>query len=234
MKKIIIFGANSDIALSTCKYLLNDHSKITLIGKDKNEIQSKYKEFENLIDKIYEINLSDLKSINNLFENIINPMEFDLVILSHGVINYEDDNFNSIENIFKVNTLSIILIVNLFLKKKRENLHFSVLSSVAGERLRQSNYIYGMTKNCLNEFSSIILNRKYKSIIYQNIKPGIIKTKMTKNINSPISTTSDLCGKYISKIINTKKNGNFYVPGYWKFIMYIIRMLPNIIFKKIK
>ena len=83
MKKIIIFGANSDIALSTCKYLLNDHSKITLIGKDKNEIQSKYKEFENLIDKIYEINLSDLKSINNLFENIINPMEFDLVILSN-------------------------------------------------------------------------------------------------------------------------------------------------------
>ena len=119
MKKIIIFGANSDIALSTCKYLLNDYSKITLIGRDKNEIQSKYKKFENLIDKIYEIDLSDLKSINNLFENIINPMEFDLVILSHGVINYEDDNFKSIENIFKVNTLSIILIVNSFLKKKK-------------------------------------------------------------------------------------------------------------------
>ena len=106
-----------------------------------------------------------------------------MVILSHGVINYEDDNFYSIDNIFKVNTLSIILIVNLFLKKK-ENLHFAVLSSVAGDRLRQSNYIYGMTKNCLNEFSNIILNRKYKTIIYQNIKPGIIKTKMTKNINS--------------------------------------------------
>ena len=76
---------------------------------------------------------------------------------------------------------------------------------MAGDRLRQSNYIYGMTKNCLNEFSNIILNRKYKTIIYQNIKPGIIKTKMTKNINSSLSISSDLSGKHISKIINTKK-----------------------------
>lgn len=234
MKKIIIFGANSDIALSTCKYLLNDNSRITLLGRDKNKIQKKYKDFENYIDQVYEIDFSNLTSINNLFENDLDPMIFDLIILSHGELNYEDDNFDSIDNIFKVNALSIILIINLFLKRKKENLQFSVLSSVAGDRLRQSNYIYGMTKNCLNEFSKIILSRKYRTIIYQNIKPGIIKTKMTKNINSPLSTSRDLCGKIICKIINEKKNGDFYVPGYWRFIMYIIRLLPNFIFKKIK
>lgn len=234
MKKIIIFGANSEIVLSTCRHLLDKNSKITLIGKNKQKIENNYKNYNNLIDKIYEVDLSDLKSINNLFENNLDPINFDLVIICQGKLEYEEENFNSIENIFKVNTLSIILIVNLFLKIKKKNLQISVLSSVAGDRLRQSNYIYGMTKNCLNEFSTIILNRKYKSIIYQNIKPGIIKTKMTKNINSPISTSSDLCGKHICKIINTKKNGNFYVPSYWKLIMYIIRILPNIIFKKIK
>ena len=55
---------------------------------------------------------------------------------------------------------------------------------------------------------------------------------MTKNINSSLSISSDY-GKHISKIINTKKNGNFYVPSFWKFIMCIIKFLPNIIFKKL-
>ena len=127
MKKIIIFGANSDIVLSTCKYLLNSNTKITLIGRDKNKIKNNYKDFEKIIDKIYEIDLSNLASINNLFENNIDPVEFDLVILSHGVINYEDDNFYSIDNIFKVNTLSIILIVNLFLKKERKFTFCSII-----------------------------------------------------------------------------------------------------------
>ena len=75
MKKIIIFGANSDIVLSTCKYLLNSNTKITLIGRDKNKIKNNYKDFEKIIDKIYEIDLSNLASINNLFENNIDPVE---------------------------------------------------------------------------------------------------------------------------------------------------------------
>ena len=112
-------------------------------------------------------------------------------------------------------------------------MQFVIFSSVAGDRLRESNYIYGMTKKCLDDYGKIIMS-KNKDIIYQNIKPGIIKTKMTKNFNTFHSIGSEECGKQICKIIINKKTGNFYVPSYWKLIMTIIKLLPQSILNKIR
>jgi len=110
----------------------------------------------------------------------------------------------------------------------------AVISSVAGERGRQSNFVYGAAKSAVTEYLSGLRNRLYGSgIKVITIKPGMVDTPMTSEMDKGLLFANvNSVGKTIYKKI---KNGNdvVYVPGYWKLIMGIIKSIPESIFKKL-
>ena len=108
-----------------------------------------------------------------------------------------------------------------------------IVSSVAGDRGRQSNYAYGSAKAALSTFASGLRNRFAKrSVHVMTVKPGFIDTPMTWGMQSPLIASRD----YVAgKIVAAMEGGKdvVYVPFFWRYIMMIICAIPERIFKKL-
>ena len=109
------------------------------------------------------------------------------------------------------------------------------MSSVAGDRGRGSNYIYGSSKSGFTSYLSGLRNRLNKSSVKViTVKPGFIKTKMTSHLELPkILTASPY--DISNDIINSIKKGKniIYSKWFWNWIMLIIKVIPESIFKKL-
>jgi len=110
----------------------------------------------------------------------------------------------------------------------------AALSSVAGDRGRKMNYIYGASKAGLSAYLQGLRNRLYSSNVQvTTIKPGFMDTPMTYGMDLPqlLVTSPDTAGKAIVRAI-LKRKDIAYAPFFWRYIMWIIRCIPEWQFKK--
>ena len=110
-----------------------------------------------------------------------------------------------------------------------------LIGSVAGDRGRQSNYIYGTAKGCVSIFAQGLRNRLYKyGVNVITVKPGLTDTPMTDGMNKDgiLWSSPDKVAQDIVRAIRKNKS-IVYSPSYWRFIMFVIRNIPEIIFKKL-
>jgi short-subunit dehydrogenase len=109
----------------------------------------------------------------------------------------------------------------------------AVVSSVAGDRGRQSNYIYGASKAGLSAYLEGLRNRLYHAGVHvMTVKPGFVDTKMTWG-QVPFAAAPESAAKDIVRGIAKRKNV-LYVPFFWRYIMLLIRYIPEWQFKKMK
>ncbi len=109
-----------------------------------------------------------------------------------------------------------------------------VVSSVAGDRGRQSNYAYGSAKAGLSAFASGLRNRFASSNVHvMTVKPGFIDTPLTYGMKSPLIASREAVARAMIKAEEAKRNV-IYVPWFWRWIMLIIRHIPEFIFKRMK
>jgi len=138
-----------------------------------------------------------------------------------------------------VNFLSVVSlcteIANLFSARGAGTI--AVISSVAGDRGRQSNYVYGAAKGGLNVFLQGLRNRlQPRGVHVLTIKPGFVATPMTAHLpdrNGPLWAQPEDVAHGIIKAIDKQRN-DVYLPGFWAIIMLIIRSVPEAIFKRLK
>jgi short-subunit dehydrogenase len=124
-------------------------------------------------------------------------------------------------------------LANYFETRGKGNI--TVITSVAGDRGRQSNYIYGAAKGGLSIFLQGLRNRLApKGVSVTTIKPGFIDTPMTAHIKKgPLFASPETVGKRIHQAM-LKGESVVYTPFFWRFIMLIIQHIPEFIFKKMK
>ena len=109
----------------------------------------------------------------------------------------------------------------------------AALSSVAGDRGRQSNYIYGAAKAGLSTYLQGLRNRLHHSGVHVcTIKPGFVDTKMTFG-QVPFAASPENAARAIVRAVDRRKNV-VYVPWFWRYIMLIIRSIPEWQFKRMK
>lgn len=136
-----------------------------------------------------------------------------------------------------VNYTGAVSILNLFAKafEERKSGFIGALTSVAGDRGRQSNFIYGSTKSALTAYLQGLRNRLYHSgVTVTTIKPGFMDTPMTYgSVTSPLTVSPEFAAKAIKKAIDGGKH-EVYVPFFWRYIMLIIKSIPEFQFKKMK
>ena len=111
----------------------------------------------------------------------------------------------------------------------------AALSSVAGDRGRQSNYLYGSAKAGLTAYLQGLRNRLYHSGVHVvTIKPGFMDTRMTFGLSGLfLVATPAAAGRAIAKAIQRRRNVA-YVPWFWLYIMLIIRHVPEVVFKRLR
>ena len=110
------------------------------------------------------------------------------------------------------------------------------ISSVAGDRGRATNYFYGSAKAGFTAFMSGLRNRlSVKGVHVITVKPGFIATPMTEGISFPkaLMATPEQVAANIVYAVDRKRN-TVYTPWFWYWIMWVIRHIPEVIFKKLK
>ncbi|ASW74398.1 3-oxoacyl-ACP reductase [Chryseobacterium piperi] len=147
------------------------------------------------------------------------------------------DNKNT-ERIISINYSRLVPVMNYFAQKFESRRSGTIigLSSVAGDRGRQSNFIYGSAKAAFTAYLSGLRNYLFdKKVHVLTIKPGFMETKMTEGLplNPMLTAKPKQAAAYIYKAYKNGKNVAYVLP-IWGVIMMIIRNIPEFIFKKLK
>jgi decaprenylphospho-beta-D-erythro-pentofuranosid-2-ulose 2-reductase len=162
-----------------------------------------------------------------------------LALLAHGVLGDQpqaEASYPAAEAILGTNFLApvsmITWLANYFEASHQGTL--AVISSVAGDRGRKSNYVYGASKGALNVFLDGVRNRIDRSgVQVLTIKPGFVATPMTAHLppNALFAPPSAVARGIVRAI--EKRKDVVYVPAFWALIMLIIRAVPGRVFKKL-
>ena len=240
MAYVLIIGAKSDIAKSLAQVYAKNNYNLYLAGRNIDEIE----EFSNTLKEknSIEIKLKEFDIVKfNLHEEFYKSLKerpFGVILVAgfnpeqkEAELNWEI-SLRSI-NVNYVGPISILNIVANEMEKNQKGFIIGI-SSAAGDRGRQQNYIYGSSKGGLSTYLSGLRNRLFKKGIHVlTVKPGFVETKMTKGLNLPKKLTAQP-SEIADDIFAAQKNKKdiLYTRWIWKYIMIVIKSIPEFIFKK--
>jgi decaprenylphospho-beta-D-erythro-pentofuranosid-2-ulose 2-reductase len=240
MSYILILGAKSDIAQALAReyakngydlYLaLRDSKRLDIFG---NDLKIRY----NTAVKNLELDICQFDSHGAFYENL-NPKPAG-VICAVGFLGDQEkaqQDFSETEKIISTNFTGCVSMLNFIANDfEKQGYGFIIgISSVAGDRGRKSNFIYGSAKAAFTTYLSGLRNRLYDAgVQVLTVKPGFVDTQMTRNMDLPEKLTAqpEDVARAIFKASQKGKN-TIYCKERWRFIMWIIRMIPEFQFKK--
>ena len=240
---MIILGSNSEVAQSFVEKVLEAGGKYSTIFLFTSNKETTEKFAKHIDVKYFQqseiIELDLMKEIDyTKFDDITSDLLFCATgYLGEGTEEGLYDNKNT-ERIIDINYAKLVPVLNFFAEKmeRQRSGNMIVLSSVAGDRGRQSNFIYGSAKAGLTAYLSGLRNYLYdKKVHVMTVKPGFMDTKMTEGLplNPKLTASPKQAAESIYKAYKSQKNVAYVLP-IWSIIMLIIKNIPEFIFKKLK
>lgn len=243
MQNILIIGATSAIAEATARRYAVRGNKLFLLARNTERLLTmaadlKIRGAAEVYTAAFDANDFDkhqatLSAVNDALGDL------DIVLIAHGTLGDQKACEASVAKTLHeltTNAISTIALLTLLanqLESKRSGT-IAVISSVAGDRGRQSNYIYGTAKSAVSTFLQGLRNRLYKSNVHVvTIKPGFVDTPMTAEFSKgPLWASAETVAIGIEQAIDKKKDV-VYLPGFWWFILTVIRFVPERLFKRL-
>lgn len=240
---VLVLGATSAIASGVMRPLAEHGARFYLVARNPEKLKAVASD---LLTRgasavfLQVMDLDDTTAHPVLLAAALKELEtIDLALLAHGILGDQEKaqaDFAAAESILRTNFLSAVSLIT-WLANYFESTHqgtLAVISSVAGDRGRKSNYVYGASKGALNIFLDGVRNRIDRSGVHVlTIKPGFVATPMTAHLpQNALFADPAVVGKGILKAIEKRKDVA-YVPPIWALIMLIIRSIPRSIFKKL-
>jgi short-subunit dehydrogenase len=165
--------------------------------------------------------------------------EFGVAIIGHGTLPDQkacEESFQAAARAINVNLMSPVALLTEIANQfdRRGSGQIVVISSVAGDRGRKSNYVYGTAKGALTLFAAGLRNRlSSRGVNVLTVKPGFVDTPMTAHLKKgPLFATAPNVAATIVRAMDRRRD-EIYVPWFWYGIMAIIRNIPETIFKKL-
>lgn len=243
MQKILIIGATSAIAEACAKRFAAQGHSLFLLARNTERLESLAQDLRVRGAKAvhcaaFEANAFD--SHQALLEQVKTELNgLDRVLIAHGTLSDQQACEQSVEltlQELQTNALSVIALLTRLAGHFEAQRHgcIAVIGSVAGDRGRQSNYIYGTAKGALSIFLQGLRNRLQKSDVQVlTIKPGFVDTPMTASFpKGPLWASPEKVALDIDKAIEKKKDV-LYTPAFWTLIMFVIRSVPETLFKRL-
>jgi short-subunit dehydrogenase len=240
---LLLLGGNSDIGLAIAKAFAREAgADITLASREMALLQKKATDIElryQVRATTLYFDAGDYASHGSFFENL-HPKP-DGVILAFGCLGEQDRaqrRFQHTRSIVATNYLgavSILEIVAAHFERRRSGFIVGI-SSVAGERGRRSNYIYGSAKGALTIYLSGLRNRLFRSNVrVMTVLPGFVRTKMTQDLQLPALLAAQP-EDVARKVYRAYRRGGdvLYVKWFWRLIMLVIGLIPESIFKRMR
>lgn len=242
-RRILILGATSAIAMAVARELIAPDARFFLVARNGDKLEAVRRD---LLTRgaagvtVYVMDLDDTGAHEAMLTEAVRSLDsIDLALIAHGVLGDQDAaqaDFAVAAAILHTNFLSAVSLItwlaNYFEREHKGTL--AVISSVAGDRGRKSNYVYGASKGALNIFLDGVRNRVDRAGVHVlTIRPGFVATPMTSHLpQGPLFASPARVANGIVKAIAHRKDV-VYVPWFWRPIMLVIRSVPEFIFKKL-
>jgi decaprenylphospho-beta-D-erythro-pentofuranosid-2-ulose 2-reductase len=237
LSAVLVVGATSSLAQAICRALAKAGHSLILAARDEHELDLLARDLNTRFGTDCRQLTIDLMAADFSPAQLIEQAEnFNQVVIAVGDMG--GDNVTDLSNIAYTAHINYVLPAQIaasaaeYLSMRKAGT-VVIISSVAGDRGRQSNYPYGSAKAALTAFVSGLRNRYYKHGVHvMTVKPGFIDTPMTWNMASPLIASREHVAECIVAAMRRKKDV-VYVPAFWQLIMLIITHIPERIFKKL-
>ena len=245
MRKILIIGATSAIAEATARLFAARGDALFLVARNAEHLRA----------VVADLNVRGAARTDNAtldatdfaaHEAVLDRAERDLggidvALIAHGTLSDQaqcERSLDALRREFDTNAISTIALLTSLANRMeaRRSGTLAVISSVAGDRGRQSNYVYGAAKAAVSTFLGGLRQRLAKSgVTVLTIKPGFVDTPMTAGIanKGALWAQPEHIAAGIVKAIDGRRN-IVYLPWFWRWIMLVIRHIPEPIFKRVK
>ncbi len=244
-KNILIIGATSAIAQATLRLYAQAQDNLYLLGRNQEQLNTiaadaTVRGANQVHIAVLDVNQFETHQakLNQVFETF---QTLDIVLIAHGTLPdqtaCEKDVHQTMTELSTngISTVSLLtLLANQF--EKQQHGSIAVITSVAGDRGRQSNYVYGAAKGMISIFLQGLRNRLYAhNVQVLDVKPGFVDTPMTADFKKgALWAQPEQIAKSIVNAIDKKQSKTLYTPFFWAGIMFIIRNIPEMIFKRLK
>lgn len=244
MENWIVVGASSAIAEAACRLWAERGGSLFLLARSQEKMDAlaqdlKVRGAKDVFTQVFDA--CDMEQHQGLFAEAESKLgNVHGIFVAHGTLPDQaacEQDFALAQREFTTNATSVMSLVteaaNYFQPKRSGTI--AVISSVAGDRGRQSNYLYGSAKAAVSTFLQGARNRLAKHNVHvMTIKPGFVDTPMTDGMDKSgfLWAQPDDVAECILNGIDKKRN-ILYVPWFWRLIMLIISNIPEFIFKKL-
>ena len=244
MQKIVVLGATSAIAQATQRLLAQNGKELLLVGRSTERLSTLSSDLLARGAKAAHTLAVDFNEISR-HAAILNFAEerlpdFDTVLLAFGSLLDPGQSAHSVElslqewNTNFVSAAALLTVVAEHFEGRRSGC-IAAITSVAGDRGRRSNYVYGSAKGALSLFLQGLRSRLHPAGVQViTIKPGPVDTPMTAQMQKgPTFAKPETVARHIYRALEKGTPDVLYTPRYWRFIMAGIRLLPERIFKRL-
>lgn len=244
MRHILIVGATSAIAEATARRFAQEGDRLYLVARNPERLAAVASDLKTRGATPVETMVLDANDTTKHSELITQAETMmgglDTILIAHGTLSDQkacESSFDETLKELQTNCLSVISLLTYVANRFEAQKHgiIVVISSVAGDRGRQSNYVYGTAKGAVSIFLQGLRNRLSRSgVTVITIKPGFVDTPMTASFRKgKLWASPEKISEGIYRAIK-RKSDVVYLPWFWKWVMLAIRMIPELTFKKLK
>ena len=241
---IVIVGANSAIAKATARLYAEQGHEFFLVGRNETGLAElandlRVRGASAVTTRCLDVLAMDAHAaLVAAAEKIL--QRIDLVLISHGSLPDQkrcEDDFELAQRELTVNGTSVISLAGRFANALKTQGHgiLAVVTSVAGDRGRQPNYLYGAAKSLVSTYLQGLRGRLLPYGVHVvDIRPGLVDSPMTAHMEKgPLWATPEQVANKIVKAVH-KQSHTVYAPGYWRLIMAMVKSIPDFVFKRLK
>ncbi|MFJ8739954.1 MULTISPECIES: decaprenylphospho-beta-D-erythro-pentofuranosid-2-ulose 2-reductase [unclassified Embleya] len=241
-QSLLVLGGTSEIALTTARAMVAERvRRVVLAGRPSAALDAAAEELRGLGASVEVVGFDAAETDDHekTIDEVFAAGDIDVVLLAFGVLGDQEADEKSPAAAARVAQVNYVGGVSAGLAaanalSRQGHGALAVISSVAGERARKSNFIYGSTKAGLDAFAQGLGDKLHGTGVHvMVVRPGFVKTRMTEGLpDAPLATTPEVVAEAIVKGLR-RKSSVVWVPGQFRFVMSALRHVPRPIFRKL-
>ena len=244
MKRVLIIGASSAIAAACARCWAAQGSEFFLVARDAEKLEQTAADLRAVgaaAVNCHRMEANDVAAHGAMLEHCLAALpQIDIALIAHGTLPDQQRCEQEVDTAlreFANNATSTIALLTLLANQfdRQRGGCLAVISSVAGDRGRPSNYLYGTAKAAVSTFCEGLRARLAKvGVAVVTIKPGFVDTPMTRGLPLPaalVATPQQVARRIVAGL--ERGASVVYAPAFWWLIMLVIRSIPQPVFKRL-
>ena len=242
VQSLLVLGGTSEIGLATARRLVDGRTRrVVLAARDTERGEAGAEELRRRGAEVEVIafDARDYGSHEAVLDAAFQAGDIDCAVVAFGVLGDQErlasDAAAAVEAV-EINYVGAVSVCIPLAERMRRQGHGTivVLSSVAGERARKSNFIYGSSKAGLDAFAQGLGDRLHDAgVQVMVVRPGFVRTKMTAGLDDvPLSTDPEAVAESIAAGLR-RSSHTVWSPGPLRLVMSVLRHLPRAVFRRL-